>query len=242
MLRNGQPLSVAEAADQLEISRPSASRLLATLRDHEFAVQDPDRRYRAGRNLVSFAVDDITRNDLRRVLRPSLAALQVELNETVNLWVLEGIYVRNLDGIESNELLAIRASAWDRVPAYCSAAGKAMLATLSNHDIDRMHANGLPEWRNQRTTTLAGLKRHLLTVRKRGYATNLEESSQGVFGIGAAVRLPGGVAGAALGCGVPSVRYSAARAHEIAQVLVATADDMTRQLEVFARGGDVVGG
>lgn len=235
LLREG-PIGVAQAADRIEVSRPTASRLLATLGRHGFAVQGPDRRYRPGEQLIGSSASSVSRNELRTVLRPSLVAVHERLGETVNLWLLEGVFVRNLDGIETSELLSISASARDRVPAYCSAAGKAMLATYSNHEVERMHANGLPPWRSHRPNGIQGLKRHLQTVRSRGYATNLEESSQGVFGVGVAVLGLDGVAVAGIGCGVPAVRYSAVRGREIAADLKSAATDMSEVIGSFARG------
>lgn len=229
-LREG-PIGVAEAADEFSVSRPTASRLLATMKRHGFALQDSDRRYRAGPMLDAGEQVRMTRYDLRGILHPSLAALHARINETVNIWVLDGVHVNNIDGIEADELLSIRANAWGRVPAYCSAAGKAILATFPPAAIDEMHVNGLPPWRGQESVTLPGLKRHLQTVRRRGFATNLEEASQGVFGVGVAVRTSGGTTVAGLGCGIPAVRYSSARGQMIAEALSDAAAEMTLALD-----------
>lgn len=230
VLRGGGPISVSDAAAALDISAPTAYRLLAALCRRGFAVQDPDRRYRAGPNAAPARSAAYPADELRRALRPSLAAVQAKLNETVHLWVLEGVLVRNLDGIESGEALAIRVNAWDRVPAYCSAAGKALLACLSNAEVERMHGNGLPGWRARRITSVTALKRHLRTVRRRGYATKMEEAAQGVYGIGVAVRAPDAQPVAGLSCGIPGVRFSRSRGERIAADLLATAAEMTASL------------
>lgn len=226
LLRDRGSLSVTEAASEIGVTPPTAYRLLAALRGQGFAIQDRERRYRPGPNFTPVQNKLLSASELRRVLRPHLAAVQSRLNETVNLWILEGIYVRNFDGIESSEELAVRVDAYDRVPAYCSAAGKALLAGHTNQEVEQMHVHGLPKWRSTRFTSMAALKRHLHTVRQHGYATNLEEAIQGVCGVGVAVQSPDGSAIVAVSCGVPGARFSPARRREIADVLLEASSSM----------------
>lgn len=230
LLRERGSLSVTEAAAELEVTPPTAYRLLTALKNQQFAAQDPNRRYRPGVNLASDSRTLLSPRTLRKLLRPQLAAAQDQLHETVNLWILEGIYVRNFDGIDSPQELSVRASAYDRIPAYCSAAGKALLAALTNQEVEQMHAHGLPKWRSERVTSIAALKRHLHTVRQHGYATNLEEAIQGVCGIGVPVHSPDGTALVALSAAIPSARFAQARRKEIAEVLMETAHAMSAKL------------
>lgn len=231
LLRKRGSLSVSEAAAELDVTPPTAYRLLAALKKHDFAAQDPNRRYREGSNLISHTTTLLSPRMLRKLLRPELIAAQAQLNETVNLWILEGMYVRNFDGIESNQELAVRVNAYDRIPAYCSAAGKALLAGLTNQEVEQMHFQGLPKWRSQRVTNMSELKRVLQTARQVGYATNLQEASQGVCGVGVAIHSPDGSALVAMSCGVPSTRFSAQRRKEIAAVLQSSAQKMAEILK-----------
>lgn len=230
LLREQGSLSVTEAATALEVTPPTAYRLLTALKNQQFAAQDPNRRYRPGPNLASDSRTLLSPRVLRKLLRPQLAATQDMIHETVNLWILEGIHVRNFDGIDSPQELSVRASAYDRVPAYCSAAGKALLAALTNQEVEQMHAHGLPKWRSERVTSIAALKRHLHTVRQHGYATNIEEAMQGVCGIGVAVRSPDGSAIVALSAAIPSARFSPQQRKGIAEVLMDSAQAMSAKL------------
>lgn len=230
LLRERGSLSVTEAAVELDVTPPTAYRLLTSLKNQQFAAQDPNRRYRPGPNLASESRTLLSPRVLRKLLRPLLAATQAQVHETVNLWILEGIYVRNFDGIDSPQELSVRASAYDRVPAYCSAAGKSLLAALTNQEVEQMHVHGLPKWRSERVTSIAALKRHLHTVRQHGYATNIEEAMQGVCGIGVAVHSPDGSAIVALSGAIPSARFSQSRRKEIADILMESAQAMSAKL------------
>lgn len=124
----------------------------------------------------------------------------------------------------------MRVNAYDRIPAYQSAAGKALLAALSNREVEQMHAQGVPQWRSEKEVTISEVKRLLQTVRQAGYATNQQEASQGVCGVGVAVHSPDGSALVALSSGVPSTRFSDARKNQIAQVLLESAGKMSALL------------
>lgn len=225
LLRETESLSVTQVAAHLEVSASAAHRLLSALRERDFATQDSARRYRAGPELRG-AERRRTVDDARIALRPSIAAVQAELDETVNLWVLEGVLVRNVDGIESTQALGIRLNAWERVPAYCSAVGKALLARFSDAEVERMHRSGLPRWPSSRMTSVSQLIEQLQQVRERGYATNLEEAIAGVCGVGVAIRSSLGGVIAGVSCAVPTVRFSGLRSRQVARTLRHAVEEM----------------
>lgn len=224
LLREKETVSVTEISERLGVSVSTAHRLLTAFRDRGFVVQDQGRQYRAGPALR--ATERRTTEDVRIALRPSVAAVQAELNEAVNLWVLEGVHVQNLDGVGSTQALAIRPNAWDHVPAYCSAVGKALLARFSDAEVERMHGNGLPRWPSSKMISVSHLIDHLQIVRERGYATNLEEVTPGVCGVGVAIRSSLGGVIAGISCAVPTVRFSGLRSRQIARILIRAAEEM----------------
>lgn len=207
-LRDGQVLSVKDAAATLQVVPSTAHRLLAALCYDGFAVQDRERRYRAGPELAHREEMHYPPNQLRGLIWPAIETLNKTLDETIQVWVLQGPRVRYIDGIESTQSLSVRTAMWDLVPAYCSAGGKALLATLSNAELESLHAGGLPPWRSSRITSLQALKRHLVTVRQNGYALNIEEAAQGISGIAASVKDATGRAVAGISVAIPSVRFN----------------------------------
>ena len=80
LLRERGSLSVTEAAAELEVTPPTAYRLLTALKNQQFATQDPNRRYRQGINLASQTSTLLYPRTLRRLRRPQLAAVQSLLN------------------------------------------------------------------------------------------------------------------------------------------------------------------
>jgi len=68
-------------------------------------------------------------------------------------------------------------------------------------------------------------EKHILKeIRKRGYATNFEESAQGVTAVGACVRDTAGKAIAALAIASPSTRCPRQRIPDLAEALLAACE------------------
>jgi DNA-binding IclR family transcriptional regulator len=81
-------LTVQEVADQLEVHRTIAHRLLATLADHHLIARGPDNRFRAGGGLAALASG--LHATLRDTAVPIMRELAEELQSTVALLVREG--------------------------------------------------------------------------------------------------------------------------------------------------------
>lgn len=206
-LHDGATLSVTDAAALLAVAPSTAYRLLASLVFRGFAAQDRDRRYRLGPVLAPRPSEPLTPSGLRALAHPLLEQLHDQVGETVQLMVLHRQNIRFLDGIECELPLRVGVRIGDEMPAHCSAGGKAILAALSNADLDRLYHLGLPPWPTARYTDLPALKRHLARVRRAGYGANVEETEQGVSGIGMAVRDDRGRPVGALTVAVPSARF-----------------------------------
>jgi IclR family transcriptional regulator, acetate operon repressor len=218
-LREGKVLSVKAAGERLGVAPSTAHRLLGALVARDFAMQDRERRYRAGPQLVPQGESRFSVNQLRQVARPALQKLYGDVVDTVQLMVLAGPHVRFIDGIESEAALHVKARMGDLMPAYCSAGGKAILAELSNVELEQLYRGGLTPWPTARIQTLPALKRQLAGVRKTGYAVNTEETEQGVTGLGVCVRDAKGKPIAAFTTAIPTARYQKSKVQDHVKAL-----------------------
>src|SRR3954471_24986600 len=138
-----QALRVAEAADLLGVARSTAHRLLTALRRRGFVTQDrPNGAYRPGPALYEIGLAAVSRIDIRRVARPVLEQLREETQETVSLALLEGTTVRFLDCAESPRSVRVGNRTGVVRQAHASAVGKAILAGLSDAELDRRYPGG----------------------------------------------------------------------------------------------------
>lgn len=222
-LRDGDVMSVKSAGERLGVAPSTAHRLLGALVARDFAVQDRERRYRAGPQLIPHRESYVSVNQLRRVARPALLKLHEDVNDTVQLMLLTGPNIRFIDGIESEEVLRVKARMGDLMPAYCSAGGKAILAELGNVEVEQIYRGGLTPWPTARIHTLPALKRQLAVVHKAGYAVSLEETEQGVTGLGVCMRDSTGKPVAAYTTAIPTARFRKASTPEYVKALMEAA-------------------
>ncbi|MEE1807673.1 IclR family transcriptional regulator [Streptomyces sp. BE133] len=208
MLQAGHRLSVKTAAEKLGVASSTAHRLFGALCYRGFARQDEQRLYRAGPALNQRTPVAVSYTALKKAVRPALEELQLQLGESANLMVLQGAYIRFLDGVESERMLRVGLRTDGTMPAYCSAGGKAILAALDPADVEEVHHDGLPRWPTAKISTVDELARHLTEVQHGGYGVSLEETEEGVAGVGACLRdwldRPVG----AITVAVPSTRFS----------------------------------
>lgn len=210
LMRTNGSLSVKEAAEHLKTAPSTAHRLLSTLTSRGFAVQDFERRYRPGPAFKEHSLSGVTELTLRDVGRHAMADLQPLVDETVQLMILVDGNIRFIDGIESNKVLRVAMRLGDEMPAFVSAGGKAMLGRLANQEIEQFYPSGLPEWPTRGVHSLRSLKRMMTKVRREGYGFSVEETEQGVNGVGVSVNAPDGSPVAAVTTATPTARFQRA--------------------------------
>src|SRR3954467_13192603 len=76
-------MTIQEVADQLEVHRTIAHRLLGTLTDHHLIARGPDNRFRAGGGLTALASG--VQTTLRDTAMPIMRELAEELESTLVL-------------------------------------------------------------------------------------------------------------------------------------------------------------
>lgn len=210
-----QALRVAEAADLLGVARSTAHRLLTALRRRGLVMQDrPNGAYRPGPALYEIGLAAVSRIDIRRVARPVLEQLREQTGETASLAVLEGTTIRFVDCVESPRSVRVGDRTGVTRQAHASAVGKAILAGLSDAELDRRYPGGdLPAATTPAAITDAAvLRAEIAEIRARGYALNWEESSEGVCAVAVALRDTVGQPLAGLGVAAPSSRMGEVRA------------------------------
>src|SRR5437763_12119557 len=120
---------VTAIARALDVTPGTAHRLVGTLVGEGFAEQNGDKRkYRPAAKLLLLADRMRSRHDIRELAHGRLLQLADEIHETVNLGMLQAHRVVYLDKVLSDQPFGIEAKVGSRVPAYCTALGRAILA------------------------------------------------------------------------------------------------------------------
>ena len=227
-----EPMTLTEIAQNLSVDKSTAFHLLGTLASHGFVEQDAkDRQYKMGLRVVELSRRALDRIELRPVAKASLKRLQRSVGESCHLAVLGGGHVVYVDSVESGANLNVNTEIGRRAPVHCTAIGKALIAWLSPEDLKGL-VDGAPLTRfTPRTiTTLRELVSHLETVRERGYAVDDEEFDTGVRCVATAVRDYRGKVVASVGISGPAIRVTLERVPEIGQMVMETAQEVSRLL------------
>lgn len=214
LLLGEQPeIRLSEATRYLGVASSTAHRLLAMLAYRGFVRQDPvSKAYLPGPSLTGVAFAIFGRLDIARSAAPIMRALSEQLRETVHVGMLDGASVRFVAAVEGPAAVRVASRLGRALPAHCTSTGKVMLAQLSAAELRAL----LPRERLKRITahsigSRAALEAELAAIRERGYATNREESEEGVASV--AVPIPTRAPGLrlALNAAAPQNRLDAAR-------------------------------
>ena len=188
LFRDKQSVRLTEACAYLGVSHSTAHRLLQMLIQYELVRQESSRAYCPGPMLVEIGLAVVQKMDIRAQARPFLETLSKEFAETVHLTILEGNMVRFVDAIESERALRVAARTGQVLPANCTSVGKALLAELSREQVRALYpADDLPLQTRHSIKSMRSLEAALDEVRDMGYATNLEESEEGVGSVAVAL-------------------------------------------------------
>lgn len=232
LAKHSSECSLIELCSALRLHKSTVHRLMMVLEQHRLVDKNPETgKYRLGLKLFELGSKAIASLDVRELAGPYLLRLQQETQETVNLGVLDQGDVLYVAKIDSHQTLRMVAHVGHRYPAYCTALGKAMLAGLSDPEVDAIVSqSGMKAKTPTTLTTKEALKADLDRVRMRGYAIDDEENEQGARCVGAAVRDYLSQPRAAISVSAPAVRMDEERVSAAARAVVRAAADLSRDL------------
>jgi DNA-binding IclR family transcriptional regulator len=211
LARNGRALSLAELSAEGRLPKPTAHRILRSLRDLGYIDQVGRRgTYRLSERLISLRQHGRD-SAVRRKALPLMRRLHALFDETVNLGLLEGVYVRYAHVLETNRPLRAILKPGARDLFHTTALGRAIVASLPVQQQTRLTAKVCAaEPPGKRRALRLRLEAELADTRARGCAWEEEETVAGVAC--AAISLaPRGEPLAAVSVAVPTRRITAAR-------------------------------
>lgn len=217
--RNPAGVGVTKLGKDLGLHKSTVHRLLATLAKYGFVEQDEaTESYRLGMKFVSLALNFLNQLDFRREVLPYLKELAEVTGETTQLAVLEGGEVLYLERCQSPEAITVNLGL--RVPAYCTAEGKVLLAFLSEDRLEKyLEAHQFKQYTINTIVNPDQLRLHIQRVRMQGFAVSAEEYADSLRGVAAPVFDCNGRAVAALGIAGPANRLTLERINRLIQIL-----------------------
>jgi DNA-binding IclR family transcriptional regulator len=200
-------LALGDIAGRSGLPKSTTHRLLATLARRALVLRDPGTgKYR----LATKTYEPVGAGPGVRQVLEDLATMS---GETANLGALIGNEVLYVDRADSPHALRWQLGVGSRVPAHCSALGKAILASMPPGEAVRRLPRRFEAFTARTLTNRAAFMDELARTRARRFAVDDEEFMDGVRCVAVAVGddQTGGVAHAISLAG-PAFRWSLDRA------------------------------
>lgn len=232
LLAERPEVRLSEAARYLGVASSTAHRLLAMLQYRGFVRQDPATKvYHPGPAISSVAFAVLGRIDILGTATPIMRRLSERLRESIHLGTLEGPAVRFVAAAEGPSAVRVASRLGLTMPAHCTSTGKALLAQLSDAEIERLYPDDeLERITGNSLATRTELLKEIGRIRRRGYAVNREESEEGVASVAVPIRTRAPGLRLALNAAAPVNRLRASQYPMVAAGLVEAAKEIGDQL------------
>ena len=195
--RRQRPITVSELARELSLPNSTCFGLVRTLVDRGFLYYLRPRGPFYPTRRLGHVAEAIGRHDpIAQNIRPLLEALRDATGETVILGKLQGLGVVYLEIVESRQAVRYTMTVGAVREFHASSIGKAIMAAMDHESRDRLLAKlKYPKITEHTIRGRAQYVKSLEEGRKRGYWTNVGESSPDVMGVALSVRIFGDLYG-----------------------------------------------
>jgi DNA-binding IclR family transcriptional regulator len=227
---HGVPL--ATLADELDMPRSGAHRLLTELCEHGYVRQSRERgTYMLTTRLVSLGLNFLKTSGVVDICQPILDRLAESCGELVRLAVVDVDHITWV-GLSQGARSGLRYDPDMGIDAKlsCTSSGFIWLSTLVEDDaialISRQGLASPAEYGPNAPGSVAAVLAQVRLAGERGYGLGIETYAHGLSAIAAAICPNGRDAVGVLAISGPTARLGAARLHALASDLLAAASDI----------------
>ncbi len=180
--------SLTQIAESVHMSKTTVHRLLMTLENKRFITRDKTTGlYRLGLRFIEMASLVLQDVELHRWSHPYLQSLSEQYGETVDLSILDGSHVIYLEVIESPRRVKLAAAVGQRLPAFFTASGKAMLAYMPEDQVKKIISENFAGSSDNGSASLPDMLDELKATAERGYAIAEEEYEKDINAVAAPI-------------------------------------------------------
>ena len=235
--REQPSLSLTQIAELVRMSKTTVHRLLATLETKRFVTKDKGTGlYRLGFRLIEMASLVLQDVEIQRWARPYLQSLSNLVGETVDLAILDGSQVVYLDVIESPQRIKLAAAVGQRLPAFCTASGKAMLAYMPEETVRKILGENMRKYTDHTDVSIPDILEDLRVTAGRGYAASEEQYERDINAVAAPIFDAERHPIAAIAIAGPSFRMPKERFPELGELIRKETQLVTNEVGEVALG------
>lgn len=188
MSEHPEAIGVTELSRQLGISTNLAFRIMKCMTDRGYTEMNPESSgYQLSTRFFSIGMLLHSRFDLRIRARKHLEWLSEKSRLTCQIQAMDGKDLLVIDSINPANDFYLRVVPGSRLYYHANSFGKAILAFLSEDEVNDILPKKLPQLTENTITSKAVLMKELNTVRETGLAYDREEYNRGIYCVGAPI-------------------------------------------------------
>ncbi|KQV82273.1 IclR family transcriptional regulator [Massilia sp. Root351] len=173
-------LTIAEVAERTGLTRAAARRYLITL-THLGYMRHENKQFALTPMVLRLGQSYLHSARLPRIVQPLLYRLAYSLGEAASAGVLDHDQLVCVAAVSAGQLVSVTLQPGTRVPAYCTANGRVLLAHLPQAQIEAFLERAQPERITEHTVvSKERLALELARVRAQGYALVDQELELGL--------------------------------------------------------------
>lgn len=224
-----QPVTVGELTKLFGLPKSTVQRSLATLNEAGWlrANRKDTTRWEIGARALVVRPAALQGSSLCAAAREPMIRLRDAVNETIHLSVPDGLrYMVVVDRVDCTHAVRTFHAIGDTSPMHATATGRAVLAHLSQEDVDETVEHGLERFGEATPVDPEQLRAELVRVRADGYSVNRNQYLPEVCAVAAPILDEDGTPLATVAVSMPSTRYDAERLPELGRLVADTAREI----------------
>lgn len=224
-------MTLAEVARAVDLPRATVRRALITLVELGH-VETDGRLFRLTPGVLRLAAAYLGSNGASTILQPRCERLSLALGGPCSAAVLDGEEIVFVAYGQPTRMVSVTTMVGWRLPAFCTALGRVLLAGLGEAELDAFLAKLRPQPATPQTELDPGvLRARILQARAEGFALVDQEAEIGFRSLAVPLRRYDGRVIAALNFGMQTERESASALRErVLPLLRAEAAEISAQL------------
>ena len=224
---------ISDLGRNLALHKNAVFRILATLEAMGYVEQNPEKEtYRLSVQCLELGRAFLRHTSLTHASMGRLESLRDQVGESCYLGILAEEEVLYLEGAQSDHVLHVASRVGKRLPVYCTAIGKVLLAfTEPARQKAWLESLSFEPWTSRTLRNRDEFKAQLEQIRRQGYSLDQGEKNDGVVGVAAPLRDHEGKVVAGLSILGPSVRMSEEALHtKLLPALINTAEAISKAM------------
>lgn len=218
-LANADGMTLSELSLKTDISKGTIFPILKSLQYRKYISHD-DRKgiYTLGISCAVLASSAVEKEFWLKMINGEMHTVVNDCNEVCQLGILDDAWVLYVDKVQGEQTVQLVSKVGTRLPAICSALGKALLHKHSDEEIQELYPQGFPSITARSVTKMAQLRQQLALVDTNGYAMDDREINDDTICFAVPIQQKGVIL-SAISVSLPSFRATDEKAQQVIRSL-----------------------